>query len=225
MPGACLILDCDGVLVDSELITARAGSECFTAAGAPVSPDEILERFAGMTAKEITGTLFGERGLSVPPGTVEAWRSAVAVAFERELRPMPGVEAALAAIPMPKCVASSAHPDRIALALRITGLAHHFGDAVFSGVSVARGKPAPDLFLHAAQAMKVAPDHCIVVEDSVSGVTAAKAAGMAAIGFVGGSHCHEHHHSKLLDVGADRIARSMADLPQAVTFERTIRRI
>ena len=225
MPGACLILDCDGVLVDSELITARAASECFSAAGAPVGPDEILERFAGMTAKEITETVFGEHGLSVPSGIVEAWRAAVATAFERELRPMPGVEDALAAIHMPKCVASSAHPDRIALALRLTGLAHHFGEAIFSGVSVPRGKPAPDLFLLAARGMDVAPDHCIVVEDSVTGVVAAKAAGMAVIGFVGGSHCHEHHHSKLLDVGADRIARSMAELPQAVTFERTIRRI
>lgn len=225
MPGACLILDCDGVLVDSELIAARVAAECFAAAGAPVTAEEMLERFTGVTANEVTDTVFREHNIPAPPGATEKRRAAIMAAFERELRAMPGADAALAAIPMPKCVASSSHPDRIALALRLTGLAHHFGKAIFSAVSVARGKPAPDLFLHAARGMDVAPDHCIVVEDSAAGVIAAKAAGMAVIGFVGGSHSHDHHHSKLLDVGADRIARTMAELPEAVVFERTIRRI
>lgn len=138
---------------------------------------------------------------------------------------MPGADAALSAIHALKCVASSSHHERIALALRVTGLAHHFGDAVFSSTMVERGKPAPDLFLHAAKAMGVEPAHCIVVEDSVAGVAAGKAAGMAVIGFTGGSHCGPDHRHLLVTAGADRVIHDMSELPQAVLFERSVHRI
>ncbi len=179
----CLILDCDGVLVDSELIAARVAAECFTRAGAAISMIEVVERFAGMKATEVTNTVFAERGVAVPERATEMRREAIMAALEVELRAMPGADEALAAIPALKCVASSSHPDRIALALRVTGLAHHFGPDVFSSFMVERGKPAPDLFLYAAKAMGAEPGHCVVVEDSVAGVTAGKAAGMSVIGF------------------------------------------
>jgi len=225
LPATCIILDCDGVLVDSELISARVASECFTAAGAAISMEEVLERYTGMKATEVTALIFGDRGLAVPEQATDVRRLATMAAFERELQPMPGADAALSAIRALKCVASSSHHERIALALRVTGLAHHFGDAVFSSTMVERGKPAPDLFLYAARAMGVEPAHCIVVEDSVAGVTAGKAAGMAVIGFTGGSHCRPDHRHLLVAAGADRVIHEMNELPQAILFERSVHRI
>ncbi|MCC6735808.1 MAG: HAD-IA family hydrolase [Bauldia sp.] len=225
MSATCLILDCDGVLVDSELVSARVAAACFTDAGAAISMAEVLEHYTGMKADEVTAAVFAARGLTVPDGETERRRLATMAAFEAELRPMPGADAALAAIHALKCVASSSHHDRVALALRVTGLAHHFGPAVFSATMVERGKPAPDLFLHAAKAMGVEPSHCIVVEDSVAGITAAKAAAMAAIGFTGGSHCGPDHRHRLVTAGADRVVHHMDDLAEAVLFERSIRRI
>lgn len=153
MSATCIILDCDGVLVDSELISARVAAACFASADAVISMEEVLLRFTGMKATEVTAAIFGERGLAVPARATEARLEATMAAFESELRPMPGADEALSAIRALKCVASSSHHDRIALALRVTGLARHFGDAVFSSTMVERGKPAPDLFRHAAKAM------------------------------------------------------------------------
>ncbi len=225
MSATCIILDCDGVLVDSELISARVAAACFSSADAVISMEEVLLRFTGMKATEVTAAIFGERGLAVPARATEARLEATMAAFESELRPMPGADEALSAIHALKCVASSSHHDRIALALRVTGLARHFGDAVFSSTMVERGKPAPDLFHHAAKAMGVEPAHCIVVEDSVAGVTAGKAAGMSVIGFTGGSHCGPDHRHLLVAAGADRVIHHMSELPQAILFERSIHRI
>ncbi len=225
MPIACLILDCDGVLVDSELIAARVAAACFTKAGALISAAEMIERFAGVTATKVTETVFAEHGLTAPPDATDTRRVAIMAALELEVSAMPGADEALAAIAMRKCVASSSHPDRLALILRVTGLAHHFGADIFSAVAVAHGKPAPDLFLFAAERMGAQPSHCLVVEDSVAGIAAAKAAGMAAIGFIGGGHCGPDHGSQLLAAGADRIARHLSELPAMVVYERSVRRI
>ncbi|MGD9737940.1 MAG: HAD family hydrolase [Bauldia sp.] len=224
MAETCIIFDCDGVLVDSELIAARVAAACFTEAGASIDAAEMLDRFAGVAAATVTKTIFAERGLPVPANATELRRAAIMTAFETELRATDGADEALSRIHAAKCVASSSHPDRIAQSLRLTGLDRHFGDAIFSVLSVPQGKPAPDLFLYAARAMNAEPVHCIVVEDSVAGVRAGKAAGMAVIGFVGGSHCRPDHHRRLLDAGADRIARHMSELPEIIVFERATRR-
>jgi len=212
----CLILDCDGVLVDSEVVANRVAARCFTEAGAPIGEEEMIRRFAGMKATKVTEMVFAEHGLEVPPDATELRRQAIMAAFETELTPMPGIAEALDAIPAPKCVASSSHPERIALSLRITGLAGYFGDKVFSSFMVERGKPAPDLFLLAAERMGAVPADCIVVEDSVAGVEAGRAAGMRVIGFIGGSHCREGHADKLSAAGAERVIGHMRDLPAAV---------
>jgi HAD superfamily hydrolase (TIGR01509 family) len=133
--------------------------------------------------------------------------------FERELRPMTGLEQALAQLPMAKCVASSSTPHMLARKLRWAGLDAWFGEAVFSAALVARGKPAPDIFLHAAAAMGAAPARALVIEDSAPGVLAAKAAGMTAFGFTGGSHCRPGHGERLAAAGADRIFSEMSLLP------------
>lgn len=215
---SCLILDCDGVLVDSELIAARVSAECFTAAGAPITAEEMIDRFAGMKATKVTEQVFAERGVVPPPDATEARRAAIMAALETELGPIAGVADALSLIALDKCVASSSHPDRIALSLRVTGLDGHFGESVFSSFMVERGKPAPDLFLLAAERMKAAPADCVVVEDSVAGVMAGKAAGMRVIGFTGGSHCQPGHAERLTEAGADTILTEMAGLPALVAL-------
>jgi len=110
-------------------------------------------------------------------------------------------------------VASSSHPERIALALRTMGLDRFFGEHVFSATMVARGKPAPDLFLHAAAKMGAEPARCVVIEDSPAGVRAGKAAGMRVIGFTGGSHCRDGHYENLRSAGAEHVLSSMGELP------------
>lgn len=213
---SCLIFDCDGVLVDSEIIAARVAAQCFTAAGAAITAEEMIERFTGVTATKVTEMVFAERGVPAPEDATLARREAIMAALETEVTAMPGVDAVLSALAGRKCVASSSHPDRIALTLRVAGLAHHFGDAVFSAFQVEHGKPAPDLFLLAAKEMEADPADCIVVEDSVAGVAAGKAAGMRVIGFVGGGHCRPDLADRLRAAGAETVIAAMGELPAAL---------
>jgi beta-phosphoglucomutase-like phosphatase (HAD superfamily) len=118
-----------------------------------------------------------------------------------------------------RCVASSSSLQRIALALEVTGLSEFFGGHVFSSTMVARGKPAPDLFLHAANAMGFDPETCVVIEDSVNGIKAARSAGMRALGFLGGVHCPPAHGGELLAGGADLVCRDSAELATALLGE------
>ena len=153
-----VIFDCDGVLVDSEPIALRILLQTLAEAGVPLDP------------------------------ALAAMRGRLYAAFRAELAPIPGIAAALAALPCPYCVASSSQPERIELSLTVTGLWPRFAGRAFSAAMVARGKPAPDLFLHAAAAMGYAPPACLVVEDSPAGILAAQAAGMRVVAFTGGSH-------------------------------------
>jgi HAD superfamily hydrolase (TIGR01509 family) len=125
------------------------------------------------------------------------------------------VRDAILALPHRRCVASSSTPDRIALSLRVTGLSDLF-DQLFSSVQVPRGKPAPDLFLHAANQMGFAPADCLVIEDSIAGVQAARAADMKVIGFTGGGHCGPQHGTRLREAGAVAVVEQMADLPAII---------
>ena len=170
-------------------------------------------RFVGKSAAAIANELAEQYGRRPVPDLDNVRRAKVMAALREELRPMPGVAEALAEIQLPCCVASSSHPERIALALRTMGLDGFFGDHVFSATMVARGKPAPDLFLHAAAKMGADPARCVVIEDSPAGVQAGKAAGMRVIGFAGGSHCREGHSAKLRFAGAEHVLTSMAELP------------
>ena len=128
-----------------------------------------------------------------------------------------GVVAAVSRLAGPRCVASSSDRARIALTLELTGLAHLFGDHIFSGTEVAHGKPAPDLFLHAARTMEVAPADCVVIEDSVLGVQAGVAAGMLVIGFTGGAHAYPGFAERLREAGARTVLGHMDELPDALS--------
>ena len=211
-----IIFDCDGVLIDSETIACRADSACLAEIGVALSADEIIERYLGISATAMCADIERRLGCTLPPDFEEALRLRVAAAFESGLMPMAGVEAMLAALPQRRCVASSSAPERLRHSLSLTSLLHFFEPHVFSATQVARGKPAPDLFLLAAASMRVAPSACMVIEDSVPGVQAAVAASMRAIGFTGGSHCRPGHAERLRAAGVTAVTDAMAALPELV---------
>ncbi|NIX76713.1 HAD family hydrolase [Microvirga terricola] len=210
-----LIFDCDGVLVDSELLACQVDAEFLTELGFPYTLDDILREFVGKSLADAIRQIEGDHGRPLPPDFSARANEILFARFETDLQPITSVRDAILSLPHPRCVASSSTPDRIALSLRITGLDDLF-QSVFSAVEVKRGKPAPDLFLHAAARMNAHPQECIVIEDSPAGVTGARAAGMRVIGFTGGGHCREGHADRLRDAGALDIIEHMRDLESAV---------
>jgi HAD superfamily hydrolase (TIGR01509 family) len=180
-----VILDCDGVLVDSEPLSNRTLSQALAAIGVEMSQDECMRTFMGRSFTTVLDEI--ERRLGAPaPDTFEAdYRQRMFAAFAAELRAVPGVEDALDRIEDPTCVASSGRPEKIRFTLGHTGLLPRFEGRIFSASEVPRGKPHPDLFLHAAARMGFAPGHVVVVEDSRPGVEAAQAAGMRVLGYAG----------------------------------------
>jgi HAD superfamily hydrolase (TIGR01509 family) len=207
-----VIFDCDGVLVDSEVIFARILGECLSASDFPATAAEALALGFGRNRDTLSAAVEARFGRALPDGFFEAMRAQTALALERELVPVPGIEALLTALPAKRCVASNGHLDRVRERLLLTGLLHFFEPHVFSAIQVARGKPAPDLFLMAARMLAVEPARCTVVEDSVIGVAAAVAAGMPVLGFCGGSHCLGDHADQLLAAGCSRVFARMSEL-------------
>ena len=190
MKPALVIFDCDGVLVDSEPLAVQALCAAIRAAGGEMSEGEAYARFLGRSLRATAEELRAE-GVDLTPPLLAQMRARLHARFEAELQPIRGVLAAadaLAASGAALCVASSSQPERVALALRATGLLDRFAPNLYSATMVERGKPAPDLFLHAAHAMGAAPEACVVVEDSPAGLQAAAAAGMAGFAYVGGGH-------------------------------------
>ncbi|MCW6507504.1 HAD family hydrolase [Lichenifustis flavocetrariae] len=198
-----VVFDCDGVLVDSEVLSVRAMRGVLEAAGVPAT-DAMIGRCFGMKQADILAIVSRETGVVVPNDVADRIWPATRLLFEQELQPMPGIADFLERLgDRPRCVASSSSLERIHLSLKRTGLDRFFGDAVFSSQQVKHGKPAPDLFLFAAAQMNVAPERAVVIEDSIYGVQGAKSAGMRAIGFLGGSHIQPDHDRALLQHGAE----------------------
>ena len=208
-----VIFDCDGVLIDSELIGARVEAAELARVGISLAEAEILTRFLGMTAQAMYRTLEVEHRCALPEGFAATVQMEIDAAFERDLQVIPGIHETLDRLPTASCVASSSTLARLRHSLGLTGLYPRFAPHVFSAEQVARGKPAPDLFLHAAAEMGRAPARCLVIEDSVSGVRGAVAAGMRVWGFIGGGHCADGHEGRLRDAGAERVFGHMPDLP------------
>jgi HAD superfamily hydrolase (TIGR01509 family) len=181
-----VIFDCDGVLVDTERIAVRIDVIVLAELGWPMTETEVVERFMGRSDEEMTADIEAHLGRRLPASWEKPFRHLYRQAFEAELEPVAGVVAALDAIAIPTCVASSGTHEKIRFTLGLTGLYERFASRIFSVSDVARGKPAPDLFLHAAARMGVPPAQCAVVEDSRYGVEAARAAGMRAFGYAGG---------------------------------------
>lgn len=184
-----VIFDCDGVLVDSERLSIRVDMTYLERLGWPMTEAEVIERFVGRSDADMRAIIEDHLGGPVPPEIDEEFARQYREAFETELVAVEGIVDALEAIEaagLATCVASSGGHPKIRRSLELTGLTGWFDDRIFSADDVARGKPAPDLFLHAAATMAVAPGRCVVVEDSVHGVTAAIAAGMTPIAYAGG---------------------------------------
>ncbi|MGK9236543.1 HAD family hydrolase [Inquilinus limosus] len=211
-----VVFDCDGVLVDSEPLIAAAEAEALVAAGFETSPHDLLDRFTGVPAADMFRAIAAEQGRRLPPGFAAALDRRIADAYRSRLAPITEAEDTLRRLDVPYCVASSSPLDRLRLALFVTGLDWLLMGRIFSAEMVARGKPAPDLFLHAADRMGAAPADCLVVEDSVAGVTAARAAGMTTFGFTGASHGGPDLGERLLAAGADLVFSRMAALPQLI---------
>jgi len=207
-----VIFDCDGVLVDSELIFARVLAESLIALDFPTTIDEAIALGFGKNRVTLSAAVAAQFGEALPDTFFEAFAARSASAFEHELSPMVGVEDLLAALPMPRCVASNGRLDRVRQRLAITGLLPFFDPHVFSASQVAFGKPAPDLFLFAAQRLGARPADCTVVEDSIPGVEAAIAARMPVVGFCGGGHCPQDHADRLIAAGCSRVFAKMPDL-------------
>ena len=207
-----LIFDCDGVLVDSEPIAARVASQVMIDLGFPVTAEELMLNYAGLSASSVTRALEDAHKRKAPQGIDDLRRDKILEALSTELLPIPGVLPVLESLAEVKCVASSSHPERIDLSLRVTGLAPMFGANVFNSSMVARGKPAPDLFLHASERMGFPSDKCVVIEDSVAGVQAGRAANMNVLGFYGGGHCQLGHAQRLMAAGAVQVFSNMTDL-------------
>ena len=211
-----VIFDCDGVLVDSEVISCRAHSEMLTRHGFPITADQVLDRFLGVSDREARLIVEAELGRSLPADFEAQMKQAALRRYADELQDIAFVGEAIAAIALPKCVASSGTPEKIRHGLSCAGLHDLLSPHIFSAVQVARGKPAPDLFLFAAEQMKASPERCIVIEDSVPGVTGARAAGMVVLGFYGGSHCAPGHAELLRAAGAALTFDDMRQLPDLV---------
>jgi HAD superfamily hydrolase (TIGR01509 family) len=209
-----LIFDCDGVLVDSEPLSCQIDADVLTGLGIPYTAAEIARDFVGVSLKDMIARIAAERG-PLPEDLGERINRALFARFETDLRPVEGVREAILALPHRRCVASSSVPERIALSLRVTGLDDLFDD-IFSSVQVARGKPAPDLFLHAAARMGADPADCLVIEDSVAVAGAAMAAAGMRVIFTGGGHCGPGHGDRLRDAGAGIVVARMAELSAAV---------
>lgn len=211
-----VIFDCDGVLVNSEIHSNALLAEMMTELGHPMTTREALEKFAGRSLTDVLALAEGVLGRKVPEELGQAYGRRLLDRLHRELKPVAGVKAAVAALPHRRCVASSSSFERIRLSLDVTGLAPLFDGHIFSATQVARGKPAPDLHLFAARTMGVAPDRCVVVENSPFGVTAAIAAGMTAIGFTGAGHATTALAQRLAAAGARCVLSSMRELPATI---------
>ena len=183
-----VIFDCDGVLVDSERLAVQVEAESLSMLGWPLSEAEIIDRFVGRSASYMHEQIEHHLGRKVD--WEAEFEDRYRDAYRRELRPVEGIVDALAAITIPVCVASSGSHEKMRFTLGLTGLWDRFGGRIFSADDVARGKPEPDLFLHAAERNGAEPSRCAVVEDSVSGVMAGLAAGMQVYGYTG-SVTHE----------------------------------
>jgi HAD superfamily hydrolase (TIGR01509 family) len=209
-----VIFDCDGVLVDSENIANRVLAEVFTECGLPTTPEQAVAEYKGRILRDVAARAEANLGGPLPEGWVDKFESARADAFRAELKAVDGAAEAVRAVRdagVQACVATQGKPNKTELTLGLTGLRELFDEnAIFTAYGVERGKPFPDLFLHAASSMGVEPDFCVVIEDTELGVEAAVAAGMDVFGYAG-----DYDPVKLAAAGAIPF-RSMHHLPALI---------
>lgn len=209
-----VIFDCDGVLIDSEPIANRIFSEQLAKVGIHMTPEEVWHAFVGNSRDRCIDMAGAMRGAPLPEGFAQMWDDALHEALDVEARPVAGITELLRALPVPYCVASNGEPTHMQRGLAAAGLMPLVQGRLFSAAEVARPKPAPDVYLHAAQAMGVAPERCAVVEDTPTGARAALAAGMRVFGYVGSPM---NQRERLEALGAT-VFTHMRELPALLGF-------
>jgi HAD superfamily hydrolase (TIGR01509 family) len=208
-----VIFDCDGVLVDSEPLSIAVLVQAMRDTGIEIDEEGAYQRFLGKSLATLIDTLETEFNVFADQTFLDRIREDLYARFRIELQPIRGISETLDNLDMPRCVASSSQLERIKLSLGLTGLLDKLEPNIFSASMVKRGKPAPDLFLHAARQMGVEPQNCIVVEDSPAGIMAARAAGMTVFAFTGGSHANSaHYKSELARLAPEVVFDAMPDL-------------
>ncbi len=214
-----VIFDCDGVLVDSEIIAARVEAEFLTAAGFEISPEELAETYAGLTFREIMLRIEREAAIPFQISMFDDVEKRVDQKLRNEVKPIEGVHEAVNAVTVKRAICSNSSTERLEMMLTKTRLKPFFEGHIFSALDTPsqKPKPAPDVFLHAAEVMKANPSKTFVIEDSVHGIHGAKLAGMRVIGFTGASHTHPGHADLLTEAGAETVIRRHADLAATIT--------
>jgi len=186
-----IIFDCDGVLVDSEPLSNRVIAGIMTEIGISMTTEEAIQQFAGGSLQRVNDFVISRTGAELPGGLEDVYRERSYALFQKELQPIPGIEKALQTIDFQRCVASNGPLHKMKLNLKLTGLSSYFGDDLFSAYEIGFWKPDPKLFLHAAEKMGYPPDKCVVIEDSLHGIHAAKSAGMRVLGFSNSEYGHK----------------------------------
>ncbi|QPC90620.1 HAD family phosphatase [Mesorhizobium sp. INR15] len=212
-----IIFDCDGVLVDSEPLAAKAYERVYDKHGMPGVHGGIIAQCVGMKQSDIIVRIRELTGHQFPAAAdADIWAE-TKVLFTEELKPTPGIGPFLETLAGDRCVASSSSVERINHSLAVTGLARFFGEAIYSSSMVKNGKPAPDIFLFAAAKMGADPADCIVIEDSPFGVQGAVAAGMIAIGYTGGGHTYAEHAARLRAAGANFVCADWQEVSRQLS--------
>ncbi|RJG45976.1 MULTISPECIES: HAD family hydrolase [unclassified Mesorhizobium] len=213
-----VIFDCDGVLVDSEIIAARVEAELLTAAGFPIEPEELAETYAGLTFKDIMLRIEEQSQIPFQASLIDQAESLVDRRLQAEVRAIEGAHEAVASVTGPRCICSNSSSERLNMMLEKTRLLPFFSGRIFSSLETPskKPKPAPDVFLHAVNTLGANPARTFVVEDSVHGISGAKAAGLRVIGFTGASHSYPGHADALTEAGAETVIRRWADFPGVV---------
>jgi HAD superfamily hydrolase (TIGR01509 family) len=218
-----VIFDCDGVLIDSEIISARMLVAELSRLGLVIDLSYVERHFLGRSYPLVMETIRREFGLDLPPDFEAQYREALLAAFQTELRVVPHVHEVLTGIGVPFCVATSSSPRRATMSLTLVGLAPLIGERVFTSTLVANGKPAPDLFLYAAAKMGARPERTLVIEDSLTGIRAGLAAGLTVWRFVGGSHLGATTPEEPADARPHRRLVSFADFFQIAPTLKSVR--
>ena len=212
-----LLFDCDGVLVDSEIIAAHAMVEMLSQYGIEITVDYYLNNCTGKTYSGLVIELGEKFGAPLPSHFLSEVTKEVDYRLETQLKPIDGINHLLESLHLPKSIVSNSDVYQIEHAIEYVNIAHYFTH-VFSCQMVARPKPDPGVYLHAATTLNVDPLDCLVVEDSLAGATAALSAGMNVIGFAGGSHIVKGHAEKLMNIGVTHVAGSIQELGEMIDF-------
>lgn len=212
-PIVAIIFDFDGVIADSEVAANTVLAEAITALGHPTSLQEAIHAYCGKSFADVVAAIEARLGHPVPANFERHLFDATLAGLKANVVEVDGARDFIARTSQFKrCIASSSHPQRLAVCLEALGIGNVFGNHVYSATMVKRGKPAPDLFLLAANRMGVPPEDCLVIEDSVSGILAARAAGIRVVGLHAASHLPHGHRGALLDAGADDVAANWKEL-------------